>query len=151
MPTDFMSPENFPTFLDQFTRSIHAVVSLTQSLETLQKEVRVHSENLAHLSNELTVVARQTQSIVTLVYGDGMSDSLMGSHIELRASIATITKKVDTLETQMQTQFKELREEEREQKRLTYPWKIAIWSMVISVLTMLANVFLSPIFNKIFK
>lgn len=132
--------ETLRALLEQFTKSLQVSVSLTQSVQTTQTEVTRQSILLGSMNTELLVMRDRVASLLSLVQGEGMGDSLYKSLIE----IALRLKKLEKEEM-------EDKKIERENKLAHFPWKIAIWTIVAAFLTMIINVILSPVFNRMFK
>ena len=128
------------TILAQFTKNLQATTLLTQGLQSVQSEVARLSMSILTLIADYGHLRDKVMSLSALVQGEGMSDSLYKSLIQLDTRLASIEK--------YNTDSEEKRKEER---HLSFPWQIALWTAVAAFFTMLANVLLSPIFNKFFK
>ena len=125
--------------LEQFTRSLQATVSLTQSMQSLQSEVVRHGVSLTSYAAEMMALREKVMSLTHLVQGEGMSDSLYKSLIKMDAQLAALEKfNTDRIENV------------RERARTSFPWQIAWWSIGASFVTMLLSIILSPIIVKWF-
>jgi len=125
--------------LEQFTKSLQASVALTQSMQNLQSETTRQAVLIGGITSEMFVMRERINSLMNLVQGDGMSDSLYKLLIQMDLRL----KRLENNET-------EQKEEKREAHRTHFPWKIAVWTIVAAFATMVLNVILSPLFNNFF-
>ena len=133
-------PAEFHSFMEQITKSLQATVSLTQSVQSLQSEVRRQGSLISSSNSDTIILRDKVQALMNLVQGEGMGDSIYKNLIQLDLRVKNLENQVEEDE-----------EEQKESKRLRFPWQIALWTITAAFLTMIANIVLSPIFNKLFK
>lgn len=128
MAFDFNDPEVRRSFLEQFTQSIQATVSLTQSLQSLQREVLSHSQVLGDLKTALALQKNNLNALEELVRGQGMGDSLYKTILGNNAKIKEITLWIN---------------KDEEKNKVKYQNVLAVWiaigtavvALLISILT----------------
>lgn len=128
MAFDFNDPEVRRSFLEQFTQSIQATVSLTQSLQSLQREVLSHSQVLGNLKTALALQKNNLNALDELVRGQGMGDSLYKTILGNNAKIKEITLWIN---------------KDEEKNKVKYQNVLAVWiaigtavvALLISILT----------------
>jgi hypothetical protein len=140
MSFDLSDPSARVSFLQQFTNSIQAIVSLTESLKSLKIEVQRHAELLSDLDIDLNIIKSGVGDLKDIVVGQGMSDSLFKSIVELKTNFHNLTKSVEEIQEEMQ-------EENRTKKSSKLVWIITI----VTVLSGLATAFISGVLPEILK
>ena len=121
--------------LEQFTEGMKAVAELTRALQSLQSEVEDHSEHILGSKAELLILKEKMSTIVTLVQGDGLQNSLQTSVVRLETKMQAIEE-----------QIRDARKGETEAKK---NW-IAVVAIIVSVLTALGSV-LGPLMIKVIQ
>lgn len=71
----------------QLTESLQAIASLTQSMHSLQEQVSDHSNLIIESKTDLLVLKDRLSTIVRLVQGEGLKDSMTAAIIELQTKI----------------------------------------------------------------
>lgn len=140
MENPSFSPEILQALLEQFTKSLQATVSLTQSLQSLQSEVVRNTTNISLLSGEVGTLRDRLKVLAGLVQGEGMGDSLYKSLIEMESRVRFLEKKNDNDDA-----------DDAGDQETNTKWHIAFLTISVSLISVILSMILSPILAKFLK